>query len=104
MAWLRIAGVLFIGGALVVVAFFLTGLLLVVGLVVAAVFSAWATIRLRSTTIKAHYETVHFDTEPERLVLTAEQVIVEDVEEPKKRGWGAKKSSKKDRKSKKPKK
>ncbi len=98
---------LFIGGALVVVAFFLTGLLLVVGLVVAAVFSAWATIRLRSSTIQAHYETVHFDTEPERLVLTAEQVIVEDVEEPKKKGWGAKKTAKKtakkDRRSKKPK-
>ncbi len=81
LAWLRIAVVLFLTAAVAVLALFFTGVILVLALVAAAVFSAWATFKLRRSTIKGHYETFEVRTHRGHRVIRGDYLEVEDSQD-----------------------
>lgn len=80
-AWLRIAFVLFLAGVVAVVALFLSSMFLIFGLVIAAIFSVWATFKQRRSTIKGHYETHHLRRSAGRQVIRGDYLEVLESQE-----------------------
>ncbi len=94
LSWLRIAFVLFVAGVVAVVALFLSSMFLIFGLVIAAIFSVWATFKLRRSTIKGHYEAHHVRRSAGRQVIRGDYLEVLESQELEQDGKKAKKGRK----------